>query len=255
MQEWDAAAAAARAEAAGLAAERQAVDAAVEGLRTMLMQSVAERTRLAGEAEAAEQRMAVIQRVHLCMQLQPSGSQRILASYTCIENCLAWLNINPCQLRTHHLCLQDADEKAAAVADVQAQAAGLAAKLSEAEAALERNTEVTTNGLCCWRRFPAQAAGGRAANCPAGAQVPAALSWMQDAGNAGSQSFAQANSALSMVEREGFEAQLAAAQQAAETARSSAAAVRAHSPHDYHGVAATVSQEDVCIQEDTRDCC
>lgn len=67
MQEWDATAAAARAEAAGLAAERQAVDAAVEELRTMLMQSVAERSRLAGEAEAAEQRTAVLQRVRACV--------------------------------------------------------------------------------------------------------------------------------------------------------------------------------------------
>jgi hypothetical protein len=70
VQEWDAAAAAARAEAAGLAAERQAVDAAVEELRTMLMQSVAERSRLAGEAEAAEQRAAVLQRARLCLRNQ-----------------------------------------------------------------------------------------------------------------------------------------------------------------------------------------
>ena len=68
VQEWDAAAAAARAEAAGLAAERQAVDAAVEELRTMLMQSVAERSRLAGEAEAAEQRAAVLQRVRAVLR-------------------------------------------------------------------------------------------------------------------------------------------------------------------------------------------
>ena len=182
VQEWDAAAAAARAEAAGLAAERRAVDAAVEELRTMLMQSVAERTRLAGEAETAEQRIAVIQRVHCCACAATIWVTGMCAFwYVCSATigfagmCELWVcaavagvtahpgiarlhgevsslaEPNPCQLAMHPLRLQDADEKAAAVADVQAQAAGLAAKLSEAEAALERNTEVTARAWCCWR--------------------------------------------------------------------------------------------------------
>lgn len=64
VQERDEEVAAAAAEAAGLRAERHAVDAAVEELRTMLMQSVAERTRLAAEAETAEQRIATAEQVH-----------------------------------------------------------------------------------------------------------------------------------------------------------------------------------------------
>ncbi len=63
VQAQDAEAAAARAEVAGLRSERHEVDKAVEELRTMLMQSVSERSRLAGEAAAHEQRIAALQRV------------------------------------------------------------------------------------------------------------------------------------------------------------------------------------------------
>lgn len=63
VEQRDEEVAAAAAEAAGLRAERHAVDAAVEELRTMLMQSVGERSRLAGEVEAAEHRIAAAHRV------------------------------------------------------------------------------------------------------------------------------------------------------------------------------------------------
>lgn len=48
-------------------------------------------------------------------------------------------------IRIFDSTLQDLDEKAAAVTAVQTQAAELAAKLSGAEAALERNSEVRTS--------------------------------------------------------------------------------------------------------------
>ena len=52
----------------------------------------------------------------------------------------------------------------------------------------------------------------------------------------GSNSSTQANSALSMMEQEGFEAQLAAARRSAESAQASAAAVRAHYAHKCHAL-------------------
>lgn len=51
------------AEVAQLRAERGSVEAAVEEMRVMLMQSVAERSRLAAEGDAAEHRLRRSQKV------------------------------------------------------------------------------------------------------------------------------------------------------------------------------------------------
>lgn len=48
---------------AQLRAERGSVEAAVEEMRVMLMQSVAERSRLAAEGQAAERRLQRSQKV------------------------------------------------------------------------------------------------------------------------------------------------------------------------------------------------
>jgi hypothetical protein len=140
--------------------------------------------------------------------------------------------------------LQDLDEKAAAVAAVQAQASGLVAKLSEAEAALQRNTEV--RGL--WTLLHAV---GMYLCTSCGLPTLSwvlMVHWQHMRIDSATQSRSapwlcsnlnvsiQANSALSMVEREGFEAQLAAARQAAEDAHLSTAAVSAHILHDPHAV-------------------
>ncbi len=210
VQERDAEAAAARTEAAGLRAERHAVESAVEELRTMLMQSVAERTRLAGEAEAQEQRTAALQRVleywdlswapqylvqGVCWKrmaggraaiagpatvsirfglIQKAAAPQLLGSiiasmtmeappgHDCqVVNSQASTDSTPhvgCHGSMRLLTLQsrltvrppaqDLDEKAAAVAAVQAQAAELAVKLDAADKAFERSTAVPCSSSC-----------------------------------------------------------------------------------------------------------
>lgn len=134
---------------------------------------------------------------------------------------------------------------------MQSQAAELATKLSEAEAALERNNEVHSNELlsmlCSGIGVPSRnhtvhatalqyagQSGGSLYRCSFHATPPNGCVHLN----------LQANSALSLVEREGFEAHLASAREAAEAAKAAAAAAEARAKTAEQGRAAAEAARD-----------
>lgn len=111
---------------------------------------------------------------------------------------------------------------------MQAQASGLAAKLSDAEAALERNAEVRSQWHLLFCRGHVVTSNSR---CRSAAAALAATASCNSMLATWAVYMTQANSALSMVEQEGYQAQLAAAQHTSESAQASVAAVRVHIAH------------------------